>query len=66
MALYDGFYLTTGHYSNNSSVTFHDYVTGAIAWFQHGTKRGRGHNWDGSSNGAESNMFDEILKEVSS
>ena len=66
VASYDGFYLTRGHYSNNSSATLHDYVTGDIAWFQHRTKRGRGHNWQGTSNGAESNMFDEILKEVSS
>ncbi len=33
VASYDGFYLTQGHYSNNSSATLHDYESGAIAWF---------------------------------
>ena len=31
MTAYDGFLLTRGHYSNNSSAT-HDYQTGAVAW----------------------------------
>lgn len=64
VASYDGFYLTRGHHSNNSSATLHDYATGDIAWFKHRTKRGQGHNWQGTSTGAESSMFDEILKEV--
>ncbi len=42
MAYFDGFYLTRGHYSNNSSATWHDYVTGKIAYFCHRTKRGPG------------------------
>ena len=66
VASYDGFYLTRGHYSNNSSGTLHDYTTGGVAWFTHRTKRGNGHNWEGTSNGAEGNMFDELLKKVKS
>lgn len=64
IASFDGFYLTRGHYSNNSSATLHDYTTGSVAWFTHRTKRGSGHNWEGTSNGAEANMFDELLKKV--
>ena len=33
-ASFDGFYLTRGHYSNNSSTTLHDYATGSIAWYE--------------------------------
>ncbi len=61
---YDGYYLTRGHYSNNSSATLHDYHTGRTAWFEHRTKRGAGHNWEGTSAGAEADMFDHILSEV--
>ncbi len=61
MASFDGFYLTRGHYSNNSSATFHDYSTGNIAWFAHRTKRGPGHNWTGTSAGAEPDKLDELL-----
>ena len=65
VASYDGFYLTMqGHHSNNSSATLHDYETGKIAWFQHRTKRGNQHNWEGTSAGAETDMFDSILREV--
>ena len=64
VASYDGFYLTRGHYSNNSSGTLHDYCTGGVAWFTHRTKRGKGHNWEGTSNGAEGNMFDELLEKA--
>ena len=64
VASYDGFYLTRGHYSNNSSGTLHDHSTGGVAWFTHRTKRGPGHNWEGTSNGAEGNMFDELLEKV--
>ena len=60
-ASFDGFYLTRGHYSNNSSATLHDYATGNIAWFCHRTKRGKGHNWEGTSGGAEGDMFDELI-----
>ena len=48
VASYDGFYLTRGHYSNNSSAYLHDYATGDVAWFKHRTKRGQGHNWQGN------------------
>ena len=34
-ASFDGFYLTRGHYSNNSSATLHDFSTGKIAYFAH-------------------------------
>ena len=61
---FDGYYQTRGHYSNNSSATLHDYATGRIAWFQHRTKREPGHNWEGTSGGAGSDMFDSILGEV--
>ena len=60
-ASYDGFYLTRGHHSNNSSATLHDYATGKIAWFAHRTKRGNQHNWEGTSGGAEGDMLDEVL-----
>ncbi len=61
IASFDGFYLTRGHYSNNSSATLHDYSTGKIAWYTHRTKRGSGHNWTGTSAGAEPDMLDELL-----
>lgn len=64
VASFDGFYLTRGHHSNNSSATLHDYRTGNIAWFCHRTKRGPGHNWEGTSGGAEGHMFEEILGKV--
>ena len=56
---YDGYYLTRGHHSNNCSATLHDYSTGKIAYFQHRTKRDVGHNWEGTSAGAEADMFNE-------
>jgi len=61
MASFDGFYLTRGHYSNNSSVTLHDYLTRKVAYFSHQTKKGAGHNWNGTSAGAEADMLDELL-----
>ena len=61
---YDGFYLTRGHYSNNSSASLHDYESGAIAWFSHRTKKGPGHNWEGTSGSTEGDMFNEILGKV--
>ena len=64
MTSYDGYYLTKGHYSNNSSAALHDYPSGCVTWFQHRTKRGEGHNWEGTSAGAEADMFDQILLEV--
>ena len=64
IASFDGFYLTRGHYSNNASATIHDYCNGGIAWYTHRTKRGPGHNWEGTSGGAEGDMFDDVLKMV--
>ena len=61
VASFDGFYLTRGHYSNNSSATIHG---GGVAWFTHRTKKGPGHNWVGTSGGAESDMFDEVLRRL--
>ena len=61
MASFDGFYLTRGHYSNNSSATLHDHSTRKVAWFSHRTKRGPGHNWSGTSASTESDMLDELL-----
>ena len=64
VASFDGFYLTRGHYSNNASATIHDHKTGDIAWFTHRTKKGPGHNWEGTSGGAEGDMFDEVMGKV--
>ena len=64
VASYDGFYLTRGFYSNNSSATLHDYSSGQIAWFAHRTKRGDGHNWSGTSGGAEGDMLDQVVREA--
>ena len=44
VASFDGFYLTRGHYSYNSSATLHDHSTGKVVWFAHRTMRGPGHN----------------------
>ena len=57
--MFDGFYLTRGHYSNNASATMHDAKTGNIIGYAHRTKRGQGANWEGTSGGAEGNMLDE-------
>ncbi len=64
VASFDGFYLTRGHYSNNSSATIHDYYGGGVAWFTHRTKTGPGHNWEGTSGGAEGDMLEEVLSKV--
>lgn len=64
IASFDGFYLTRGHYSNNCSATVHDHQTGGIAWYTHRTKRGAGHNWEGTSAGAEGDMFDELMGKI--
>ena len=63
-ASYDGFYLTRGHHCNNSSGTLHDVSSDKIAWFAHRTKRGSGANWDGTSAGAEGDIFRELLEDV--
>ena len=34
-ATFDGFYLTRGHHSNNSSATLHDVESDRIAWYIH-------------------------------
>ena len=62
--MFDGFYLTRGHYSNNASATMHDAKTGNIIGYAHRTKRGQGANWEGTSGGAEGNMLDEILADL--
>ena len=49
---FDGFYLTRGHYSNNSSATVRVAKTGKIIAYSHRTKRGQGANWEGTSGGA--------------
>ena len=64
VASYDGYYLTRGHHSNNSSGTLHDVSSDKIAWFSHRTKRGTGANWEGTSSGAEGDMLREILDDV--
>ena len=65
-ASFDGFYLTRGYHSNNSSATLHDVESDRIAWFTHRTKRGKGSNWEGTSSGAEGDMLDELLHKVKS
>ena len=57
MASFDGFYLTRGHNSNNSSTYLHDYAAGKVAWLTHQPKYGTGHNSSGTSAGAESENF---------
>lgn len=66
VASFDGFYLTRGHYSNNCSATLHDFETGGIAWYCHRTKKGAGHNWEGTSVGAEGDMFDDLIGKAKS
>ena len=63
---FDGFYLTRGYHSNNSSATLHDVESNRIAWFTHRTKHGKGSNWEGTSSGAEGDMLDELLRKVKS
>jgi len=63
-ASFDGFYLTRGHHSNNSTATLHDVVTDKIAWYPHRTKRGSGATWTGTSAGAEGDMFRCILEDM--
>ena len=63
-ASFDGFYLTRGHHSNNSSATFHDFSSDKIAWFAHRTKRRLLANWQGTSAGAEGDMLRAILEDV--
>ena len=64
VASFDGFYLTRGHHSNNSSATLHDFRSDKIAWFAHRTKRGQQANWQGTSAGAEGDMLRTILEDV--
>ena len=47
--MFDGLYLTRGHYSNNPSATMRDAKTGNIIGYTHRTKRGQGANWEGTS-----------------
>ena len=61
-ASFDGFYLTRGHHSNNSSATLHDFSSDKIAWFAHRTKRRLLANWQGTSAGAEGDMLRAILE----
>ena len=63
-ASFDGFYLTRGYHSNNSSATLHDVMSDKIAWFTHRTKRGIGSNWVGTSSGAEGDMLRTMLNDV--
>ena len=66
MASYNGFYLTRGFYSNNSTGTMCDVASDKVAWFAHCTKRGSGVNWVGTSSGTEGDMLKEILRDVKS
>ncbi len=42
----------------------HDFYGGGVAWFTHRTKTGAGHNWVGTSGGAEADMLEEVLTNV--
>ena len=64
IASFDGFYLTHGYHSNNSSATLHDVMSDKIAWFTHQSKRGTGSNWVGTSSGAEGDMLHTMLDDV--
>ena len=61
---FDGFYLTRGHHSNNSSATVHDMDTGNIIGYSHRTKQGKKANWQGTSGGAEGDMMRELVKDL--
>ena len=61
---FDGFYLTCGHYLNNSSAKLHDVASSRIAWFEHRNKQGAGTNWSGTFAGAEGDMLVKILADV--
>ena len=65
-ASFDGFYLTRGHHSNNSSATLHEVESDRIAWFTHHIKHGKGFKWEGTSSGAEGDILDELLHKVKS
>ena len=58
---FDGFYLSRGYHSNNSTGTVHDEKSGKVIGFAHRSKRGKGSNWNGTSGGAEGDIFEEIL-----
>ncbi|XP_070571302.1 uncharacterized protein [Ptychodera flava] len=62
-AVADGFYGSRRN-ANNSSFTLHDLKSGKIAFRAHRTKLGQGHNWEGTSAGAEGDMFSEICHSV--
>lgn len=57
---FGGFYLTRGHYSNNSSGT----LPGYFYFPSCATKRGPTHNWEGTSGGSEGDMFEEAMAKV--
>jgi len=40
------------------------YFLGNVIAYCHRTKRGRGSNWEGTSGGAEGDIFGEMLDEV--
>ena len=63
---FDGFYLTRGHHSNNSSAMMHDIVTDKIVWFTHRAKHEPGANWLGTSGDAEGDMLSELLAKARS
>ena len=42
----------------------HDAKTGKIIGYANRTNRGQSANWEGASDGAEGNMFDEILADL--
>lgn len=61
---FNGFFLTRGHYSNNSCATVHDAQSGKIIAYAHRTKGGQGANWEGTSGGAEGDMLSEMLGDL--
>ena len=63
-ASFDGYYLTHGYHSSNSSASLHDVMSDKTARFTHQSKRGIGSNWVGNSSGAEGDMLRTMLNDV--
>ena len=64
MASFDGFYLTEATTRTTPRPLCMFFSLGNIAYFCHRIKKGPGHNWSGTSGGAESDMLDELLGKV--
>ena len=61
---FDGFYLTRGHHSNNSSAMIHDSKIVKIIASTHPTKRAKSSNLERTSSGAEGDMMKKMLQDL--